>query len=81
MKKFFRERTFVFGCVVGLVFFGAVLLRFLLYFFGGSLPKLFGKILLMSGLLFWGLFSLLWVFSSTSFLSFFFVPFQERKIR
>ena len=44
---------FLGGCV-GLVFFGGFLLMFLLYFFGVSLPKLFGKILLMSGLVFSG---------------------------
>ena len=41
------------GVGVGLVFFGRFLPMLLLYF-GGSLPKLFEKFLLMSGLLFFG---------------------------
>ena len=53
MKKF-RERTFVLGrwcwsCVFWWVFAYA-----LAFCFGGSLPKVFGKFFLMSGLLFFG---------------------------
>ena len=52
-KIFGSELLFLGGCV-GFVFFGGFLLLFLLYFLAGSLPKLFGKILLMSGLVFSG---------------------------
>ena len=40
------------GVVVGLVFFWWVFAYVFALCFGGSLPKVFGKILLMSGLLF-----------------------------
>ena len=62
-KIFGSELLFLGGCV-GLVFFGGFLLCFC-FIFGVSLPKLFGKILLMSGLDFF------WVRSL--FLRFFFV--------
>ena len=69
--KNFRERTFVFGwCSWSCVFRWFFAYVFAL-FFGSSLPKVFGKILLMSGLVFWGSFSLLLVFSSKSFFVFF----------
>ena len=63
--------------VLVLRFFDGFLPMFLLYFCG-SLPKVFGKILLMSGLLFFGfvLSSLVFFFSSSSFFSC-----QETKIR
>ena len=54
--KNFRERTFVFGwlcwsCVFWWVFANVFAL---IIFFGVSLPKLFGKILFLSGLVFSG---------------------------
>ena len=62
------------GVGVCLVFFGAVLPMFLFYFLFFRSRNCLGKILLMSGLVFWGSFSLLlWFFSptSSSFLFFF----------
>ena len=44
----FRERIVSLGFGVGLVFFGGVLPRFLLYGFGGSLPFFFGFVLCLS---------------------------------
>ena len=57
-EKCFGSELLFLGVGVGLVLCDGVLPRFLLYGFGGSLPKLFGKILLMSGLVFLGSFSL-----------------------
>ena len=51
MKKF-RERTFVFGCRCWSCVFWWVFAYVFAFCFGGLLPKVFGKILLMSGLLF-----------------------------
>ena len=63
------------GGVVGLVFFGGFLPMFLLYFLGSSLPKVFGKILLMSGLVFFG-----FVLSSGFFVDVVFRVFFSREI-
>ena len=52
MEKFSGANFCFFGVSVGLVFLGGVLLMFFALCFDGSLPKLFGKILLMSGLVF-----------------------------
>ena len=52
--KNFRERTFVFGWVVWSCVFWWVFAYVFALFLGGSLPKVFRKILLMSGLLFFG---------------------------
>ena len=51
---FFRERTFVFGWWCWSCVFWWVFAYVLALFFGGLLPKVFGKILLMSGLVFFG---------------------------
>ena len=42
-EKIFGGELLFLGGVVGLVFFGGFLPMFLLYFFGSSLPKVFGK--------------------------------------
>ena len=61
------------GGLVGLVFFWWVFAYFFALFFGSSLPKVSEKILLMSGLVLFGVRSLfLLFFSSTSFFVFFF---------
>ena len=52
--KNFRERTFVFGWLGWSCVFWWVFATVFALFFGVSLPKLFGKILLMSGLVFSG---------------------------
>ena len=52
--KNFRERTFVFGWLCWSCVFWWVFAIVFALFFGVSLPKLFGKILLMSGLVFSG---------------------------
>ena len=52
--KHFRERTFVFGWLCWSCVFWWVFAIVLALFFGVSLPKLFGKFLLMSGLVFSG---------------------------
>ena len=52
--KKFRERTFVFGWLCWFCGFWWVFAIVFALFFGGTLPKLFGKILLMSGLVFSG---------------------------
>ena len=66
--KNFRERTFVFGCWCWSCVFWWVSASVLLHFFGGSLPKVFGKILLTSGQLFFWVRSLfLWFFRRRRF--------------
>ena len=71
-ETFFGSELLFLGGGAGLVFFGGFLPMFLFYFSGGSLPKLFRKILLMSGLVFLvDSFSLPLVFSSTPFSPFF----------
>ena len=79
-KIFGSELLFWGGCV-GLVFFAGFLLMFLLYFFGVSLPKLFGKnsLLVRSGF-FWvrSLFLRFILSSSSFFVCFFFVFSLER---
>ena len=62
--KNFRERTFVFGWWCWSCVFWWVFAYVFDLFFGGSLPKVFGKILLMSGLVFFG-----FVLSSFGFFS------------
>ena len=78
--KNFRERTFVFGWLCWSCVFWWVFAIVFALFFGVSLPKLFGKILLMSGLVFSGfvLSSLGFSSSSSSFSVFFF---QETQFR
>ena len=66
--KNFRERTFVFGWLCWSCVFWWVFAYVFALFFGGSLPKLFGKILLMSGLVFSGVVLSSLGFSPTSFL-------------
>ena len=67
---------------VGRVFFGAVLPMFLLYFLVFRSRKCLGKILLMSGLVFVGFFSLfLWFFADVVAFLFFVFSFEERKLR
>ena len=61
--KNFRERTFVFGWLCWSCVFWWVFANVFALFFGVSLPKLFGKILFMSGLVFSG-----FVLSSLGFL-------------
>ena len=56
--KNFRKRTFVFGWLRWSCVFWWVFAYVFALLFGGSLPKVSGKILLMSGLLFSGSFSL-----------------------
>ena len=51
-ENFFGSEFLFLGVVVGLVFFGGFFGYVFALCFGGSLPKVFGKILLMSGLLF-----------------------------
>ena len=72
--KNFRERTFVFGWLCWVCVFWWVFAIVFALFFGVLLPKLFGKILLMSGLVFSGfvLSSLGFLSSSSSFLFCFF---------
>ena len=61
--KNFRERTFVFGWLCWSCVFWWVFAIVFALFFGVSLPKLFGKILSMSGLVFFWVRSLfLWFF-------------------
>ena len=68
--KNFRERTFVFGWLCWSCVFWWVFANVFALFFGVSLPKLFGKILLMSGLVFFCVRSLfLRFFVSSSSLS------------
>ena len=70
------------GVGVGRVFFGAVLPMLLLYYSVFRSRKCLEKILLMSGLVFLGFFSLLlWFFSPTSspFFVFFFFSFLREK--
>ena len=79
------ELLFLGGCV-GFVFFWWVFAIVFALFFGGSLPKLFGKILLMSGLVFSGfvLSSLgFFFFSSSSSFSvlFVFFPFSRDRVQ
>ena len=67
--KNFRERTFVFGWLCWSCVFWWVFANVFALFFGVSLPKLFGKILLMSGMVFFSGFVLSSLgFSPTSFL-------------
>ena len=54
LEKIFGSELLFLGVGVGLVFFGGVFAYVFDYIFGISLPKLFGKILLMSGLVFLG---------------------------
>ena len=78
--KNFRERTFVFGSLGRACVFWWVFATVFAFFFGVSLPELFGKILLMSGLVFFlGSFSLALVFVVSR--RFFFFFFFETKIR
>ena len=69
-EKIFGSELLFLGVGVGLVFFGGFLLMNVALFFGGSLPEVFGKILLMSGLLFFGFVLSSFVFSSSSFFLF-----------
>ena len=66
--KNFRERTFVFGWLCWSCVFWWVFAIVFALFFGVSLPKLFGKMLFMSGLVFF------WVRLSSSSFSVFFFP-------
>ena len=52
--KNFRERTFVFGWLCWFCVFWWIFANVFALFFGVSLPKLFGKILFLSGLVFSG---------------------------
>ena len=75
--KNFRERTFVFGWLCWSCVFWWVFANVFALFFGVSLPKLFGKILLMSGLVFfWGRSLFLRFFADVVFV---FVFFFERQ--
>ena len=53
-EKFFGSEVLFLGVVVGLVFFDSVLPRLLFYYLVFRSRKCLGKILFMSGLLFWG---------------------------
>ena len=53
-EKIFGSELLFLGVVVGLVFFDSVLPRFLFYYLVFCSRKCLGKILFMSGLLFWG---------------------------
>ena len=75
--KNFRERTFVFGWLCWSCVFWWVFANVFALFFGISLPKLFGKILFMSGQVFSGFVLSSLGFLSSSFLSFFFVFFSR----
>ena len=71
--KNFRERTFVIRWLCWFCVFWWVFAIVFALFFGVSLPKLFGKILLMSGLVFSGFVLSSLGFSPTSFLFLFFL--------
>ena len=76
--KNFRERTFVFGWLCWACVFWWVFAIVFALFFGVLLPNLFGKILLMSGLVFSGfVLSPLGFLSSSSFLLVFFFERQR----
>ena len=76
-EKIFGSELLFSGVGVGCVFFGAVLPMFLLYFLVFRSRQCLKKILLMSGLLFLGFFSLPLVFSPTSSFFSLFVFFER----
>ena len=75
--KNFRERTFVFGWLCWSCVFWWVFAIVFALCFGISLPKLFGKILLMSGLVFSGFVLSSFGFSPTSFVFCLFFSFKR----
>ena len=77
--KNFRERTFVFGWLCWSCVFWWVFAIVFVLFFGVSLPKLFGKILLMSGLVFSGFVLSSLGFAPTSFLFLFVFSFERQR--